>query len=74
MFTASVGFVAALAWNDAVQTLFDKLYPLENEGVIVRFIYAIIITVMAVILTTIFAGFIKINKIDGLIKFFSKFN
>ncbi|WP_018247222.1 DUF5654 family protein [Orenia marismortui] len=53
MFSAALAFVAALAWNNAVQGLFDTLYVLEKEGVIARFLYAIMITAFVVLLTTI---------------------
>ena len=47
---AAFALVAALAWNDAVQTLFNIFFP-ENNGVIGKFIYAIIITVVVVIIS-----------------------
>lgn len=47
---AGFGLVAALAWNDAIQTMFKVLFP-RSEGVIGKFIYAILITVIVVIVT-----------------------
>jgi len=42
--------VAALAWNDAIQTLFNTLFPKSN-GLIGKFIYALIITVIVVVIS-----------------------
>lgn len=52
--TAGLGLVAALAWNDAIQAFvreyIDK-YVSVGSGIISRFIYAIIITAIAVFVT-----------------------
>lgn len=57
LFTAATGVMAALAWNDAVQALFNSLFP-KGEGIKERFIFAIMITAVAVLITTIFASFL----------------
>ena len=54
MFTlilAGFGLVAALAWNDAIQTLFKVLFP-KSEGVIGKIIYAIIVTIVVVLISS----------------------
>lgn len=56
-FTAAVGVMAALTWNDAVQALFKSWFP-YGDGIRERFLLAIIITLIAVILTTLFASII----------------
>ncbi len=52
--TAGFGLVAALAWNDAIQSFvkeyIDK-YLSVGSGIISRFIYAILITAIAVLIT-----------------------
>jgi uncharacterized membrane protein (DUF106 family) len=51
--TAAFGIVAALAWNEAIRELLNiyiKPY-LPGSGVISLFIYAIIVTVVAVLVT-----------------------
>ncbi|MFN7252845.1 MAG: DUF5654 family protein [Anaerobacillus sp.] len=58
LFTAATGVMAALAWNDAVQALFNSLFP-YGEGIRERFIFAILITAIAVLITTIFASFLE---------------
>lgn len=52
--TSGFGFVAALAWNEAIQAFvkqyIDKYFP-AGSGVLSRFIYAVIITIFAVLVT-----------------------
>ena len=47
---AGFGLVAALAWNDAIQTLFSALFP-KSGGVFGKFAYAMLITVIVVIIS-----------------------
>lgn len=44
------GLVAALAWNEAIKSLFETLFKKSNE-LIGKFIYAIIVTVIVVIVS-----------------------
>ena len=44
------GLVAALAWNEAIKTLFETLLPKKSE-LIGKFIYAIIVTIIIVIIS-----------------------
>jgi len=47
---AGFGLVAALAWNDAIQTLFRILFP-KSDGVVGKFIYAVLVTLIVVFIT-----------------------
>lgn len=47
---AGFGLVTALAWNDAIQTLFDAFFPKSN-GLIGKFIYAFVVTAIVVTLS-----------------------
>lgn len=47
---AGFGLVAALAWNDAIQALFNVLFP-KGGGLAGKFIYAVLITVIVVIIS-----------------------
>jgi uncharacterized membrane protein len=49
LLTAGFGLVAALAWNDAIQGLF-KLIPIQSTEVGAKFIYAIVITLIIVLI------------------------
>lgn len=52
--TSGFGLVAALAWNEAIQAFvkdyIQKFYP-DQSGVISKLIYAVIITIFAVLVT-----------------------
>jgi hypothetical protein len=57
LITAAFGLVAALAWNDAIKALFVGPCGSENAGTLCSlssggpWIYAVIVTVVAVIIT-----------------------
>lgn len=48
LITAAFGLVAALAWNTAIQEWFKNQTVISNQG---PWVYAVIITIVAVILT-----------------------
>lgn len=48
--TAAFGLVAALAWNDAIKAVFKEIFG-SADAVGPMLIYAIIVTIIAVILT-----------------------
>ena len=50
LLTAAFGFVAALAWNEAIKSLFAQVFG-DQSGIMALFVYAIIVTVIAVIAT-----------------------
>lgn len=45
--SASLGFVSALAWNDAIKATFKKLLP-EGESLSALYTYAIVATIVAI--------------------------
>jgi len=49
MMSTAFGLVAALAWNEAIKTLIAELLPKKGQGILPLFIYAILVTVIAVI-------------------------
>ena len=46
--TAAFGLVAALAWNDAIKSLFAEGGPLHSLSAYGPWLYAIIVTIVAV--------------------------
>ncbi len=48
--TAAFGLVAALAWNDAIQTFINRFIE-PGSGLRSKFYYALIVTVLAVVIT-----------------------
>jgi len=59
--TAGFGLVAALAWNDAIQTLFKEIFGTQS-AVWAKFIYALLITSLVVLLT------VKIGNLINKVK------
>ena len=60
--SAALGLVAALAWNDAIKALIKAILG-ENEGLAALFIYAILATVIAIVVLLILAN--AASKIGG---------
>ncbi len=54
LITAAFGLVAALAWNDAIKAVFKEIFG-TADAVGPMLIYAIMVTIIAVILTIIVA-------------------
>lgn len=50
LLTAAFGLVAALAWNGAIKAIFLKVFG-ESEGIGPMLVYAILVTIIAVIVT-----------------------
>jgi len=46
-----LGVVAALAWNDAIQSFIRHFFPLDQNSVLAKFMYALIITAVVVTAT-----------------------
>lgn len=51
LISAAFSLVAALAWNSAIQALILRIYPEKVAGVKSQFIYAIVITLLTVLIT-----------------------
>jgi hypothetical protein len=50
LITGAFGLVAALAWNGAIQAIFQKFFA-QTGGIIAMLIYAVVVTIIAVIAT-----------------------
>ena len=64
--TASFGLVAALAWNDAIKAVFKEIFGTE-DAIGPMLLYAIIVTIIAVILTILVAR-AAVNAKEGILK------
>lgn len=52
--TAAFGLVAALAWNEAIKTIFKEIFG-SADAIGPMLVYAIVVTIIAVILTIVVA-------------------
>lgn len=50
LITAAFGLVAALAWNSAIQKIFQEFFG-ESKSLVAQIIYAVIVTIIAVYVT-----------------------
>ena len=48
--SGALGLVAGLAWNDAITNMIETLFPLAKDTILIKFGYAVIITVAVVVL------------------------
>lgn len=52
LMTGAMGLVAALAWNDAIRKLFERVFGTQGSGdITAMFIYAAIVTTAVVVVT-----------------------
>lgn len=50
LITGAFGLVAALAWNEAIQTIFKKFFG-DASSITAMLVYATVVTIIAVIAT-----------------------
>ncbi len=62
--TAAFGLVAGLAWNDAVRSLIELLFPIKKDSVLAKFIYAILMTIILVTITTYILSVVRRSEIE----------
>lgn len=48
---AAFSFVAGLAWNEAIKSFIDQFFPANKDSVFVKFIYAVMVTIIIVLIT-----------------------
>ncbi|MDR2698628.1 MAG: DUF5654 family protein [Candidatus Methanoplasma sp.] len=65
LITAAFGLVAALAWNDAIQTAVKMFFNSDNE-IWGKLIYAVLVTILAVVMVILISRSAK--KLSDQIK------
>ena len=53
------GLVAALAWNDAIKSLIEYFFPFNKNTVLIKFLYAILITFIVVTISIYFTKLLR---------------
>lgn len=48
---AAFGLIAGLAWNEAVKSLIEFMFPFDNSSLLAKFAYAVIMTLVVIIVT-----------------------
>lgn len=59
---ASLGLVAGLAWNEAIKALIEYFFPASQNTLQAKFLYALGVTLLIVIVSYYLAQIIKIDK------------
>lgn len=54
LITAAFGLVAALAWNETIKAVIAEIFD-SGDDLVGNFIYAVIVTILAVIMTLLIA-------------------
>ncbi|MEK7162474.1 MAG: DUF5654 family protein [Patescibacteria group bacterium] len=57
---AALGLVAGLAWNEAIKSLIEYLFPIAGGGgLLAKFLYAILATIVVVIISSYLVQILK---------------
>ncbi len=48
---AGFGLIASLAWNEAIKAMIEYLFPLKQDTILAKFLYAIAMTLVLVFVT-----------------------
>ncbi len=59
---AAFGLVAGLAWNEAIKSLIEYLFPIGQNTLLAKFSYAALITAVVVIITLYLSNLLKDEK------------
>jgi len=46
-----LSFVAGLAWNDAIKSVIEYIFPLNKDSMWIKLVYAVILTVIIILIT-----------------------
>lgn len=53
---SALGLVAGLAWNDAIKSLIESIFPAGSGGLVAKFVYALLVTFVVVMTTSALMG------------------
>lgn len=56
---ASLGVVAGFAWNEAIKSLIEYLFPLSAQTILMKFFYAITVTFIVIIILVVLNKILK---------------
>jgi membrane protein YdbS with pleckstrin-like domain len=58
---AAFGLIAGLAWNDAIKTLIAQVFPVAQDTLIAKFVYAGLVTLLVVVISLWVAKAVKVR-------------
>lgn len=56
---AAFGLVAGLAWNEAIKSLIETIFPVSANTLLIKFIYALLVTLVVVLITVYLSRLFK---------------
>jgi len=59
---AALGLVAGLAWNEAIKGMINVIFPNSNNGLFIKLLYAIIVTIIVVIISMYLGSLIRAKE------------
>ncbi|PIR06003.1 hypothetical protein COY65_00255 [Candidatus Jorgensenbacteria bacterium CG_4_10_14_0_8_um_filter_39_13] len=59
---AAFGLVAGLAWNEAIKSLIEYIFPLSRNTLLLKFVYAILITLILVFISIYLVKLLKAEE------------
>jgi C4-dicarboxylate transporter len=59
---AAFGLVAGLAWNEAIKSLIEYIFPLSRNTLLLKFIYAILMTLVLVFISIYLVKLLKAEE------------
>lgn len=59
---AGFGVIASLAWNEAIKALIEYLFPLKQNGILAKFVYAGVMTLVLIFVTLYLVRIFKLNN------------
>ena len=62
---AALGVVAGLAWNDAIRAFIDYVFPVSTNSILAKFLYAVLITAVVVLLSGWIMRYLSPEKKDN---------
>ena len=64
---AGFGLIASLAWNEAIKAMIEYFFPLKQDTVTAKFIYAGAMTLVLIFVTMYLVRILKLHKkIEGI--------
>jgi hypothetical protein len=61
---AAFGLVVGLAWNDAIRSFIEYIFPLQQNSLLAKFIYALLLTIVLVLISIYFTKLFQREEKD----------
>jgi hypothetical protein len=58
---AAFGLVAGLAWNDAIKSFIEYVFPLKENSLTAKFVYAVLVSLILVLISVYIIRFLKVE-------------